>query len=400
MEQESIYKNIGIIGAGAAGAFAAVLLSKNPYNNITIFDSKEPFSSLLPTGGGRCNITNSIEDIKEFAKNYPRGEKFLLSAFSKLDSKKTRQLFKDLGVKTYVQPDNRVFPVTDSSLKTIKILSEHLNASNVHFVKNKVISVCKNDNGFELTTEKGLYSFDYLLIATGGKGNGFELAKSMGHTIIEPKPSLCALDIKEKFLYKLSGLCFKDIELSINSGKKKVSCIGDFLFTHKSISGPCVFKISALSAYQDFNQQNPLVITAKLTSFSIDEIENELKNNSKKTIKNVFSKFAPESFISEILNFNKIDGSKQAAQLKKTEKEILIQSLINLKLNAVARIKDSEIVTAGGVDLNEINSKTMESKLVSNLFFAGEILNIDGFTGGFNLQNCWSTAYIFSQNFN
>ena len=396
MEQESIYKNIAIIGAGAAGGFAAVLLCKNPYNKVTIFDEKEPFTTLLPTGGGRCNITNSQKDIREFVKNYPRGEKFLLSVLNKLDSTKTRTLFKDLGIKTYVQEDGRVFPSSDSSKKVQQVLSSHLA---VNHIKENVISVEKVEDAFVVRTNSQVIKFDYVILATGGKGNGFELAKGLGHKIVDPRPSLCALDINEKSLYSLSGLSFKNVEATVQL-KKKNTVVGDLLFTHKSLSGPVIFKVSAQSAYEEFNKEKPLSITLKLVDISVDEIEDELKNNSKKTIKNVFSKFAPESYISKILEINKIDGNKQTAQIKKSEKEILINALISLKVDAIGRIKDSEIVTAGGVDLDEINAKTMESKLVDKLYFVGEMLNIDAYTGGYNLQNCWSTAYVCSMALN
>ena len=396
MEQESIYKNIAIIGAGAAGGFAAVLLCKNPYNKVTIFDEKEPFTTLLPTGGGRCNITNSQKDIREFVKNYPRGEKFLLSVLNKLDSTKTRTLFKDLGIKTYVQEDGRVFPSSDSSKKVQQVLSSHLA---VNHIKENVISVEKVEDVFVVRTNSQVIKFDYVILATGGKGNGFELAKGLGHKIVDPRPSLCALDINEKSLYSLSGLSFKNVEATVQL-KKKNTVVGDLLFTHKSLSGPVIFKVSAHSAYEEFNKEKPLSITLKLVDISVDEIEDELKKNSKKTIKNVFSKFAPESYISKILEINKIDGNKQAAQLKKSEKETLINALISLKVDAIGRIKDSEIVTAGGVDLDEINAKTMESKLVDKLYFVGEMLNIDAYTGGYNLQNCWSTAYVCSMALN
>ncbi len=399
MAQESIYRKIAIIGCGAAGGLASILLSKNPELNITAFDTKEPFSTLLPTGGGRCNLTFDEKDVRDFVKNYPRGEKFLLSVFSKFGQEKTRKLFKDLGIKTYIQDDKRVFPITDSSQKTIATLKKHLEISNFKHIKEKVISIRKEEK-FIIESEKGKYTFDYAIIATGGRGNGFDLAKGLGHNIIEPMPSLCAIDIKEKELYRLSGLSFKNVEAEFKLEKRKVNCIGDFLFTHKSISGPCVFKVSAQSAYEEFNDKNPLEITFKFTQFSTDEIEAEIKNNSKKTIKNVFSKFAPESFIKTILDMNKIDENKQCAQLKKIEKEALINSLTAFKLHAIKRIKDSEIVTAGGVNLKEIDSKTMQSKLVEGLFFAGEVMNIDAYTGGFNLQNAWSTAYIVSTFFN
>lgn len=397
MAQESIYKNIAIIGAGASGGMAAILLSKNPFNSICLFDLKEPFSTLLPTGGGRCNITNAQDDIYEFVKNYPRGEKFLLSVFHKFDNSKTRILFKDLGINSYIQQDGRVFPVNNSSEKTVKILSEHLKSSNISIKKEKVILIKKDEDKFSLETSNGSkYCFDAVILATGGKGNGFELANKLGHNIKELKPSLCALDVKEKSLYKLAGLSFKSVDAKIKKDKKYISCSGDFLFTHKSISGPCVFKISALSAYQDFNDNNPMEVIFNFTGRNPDEIEAEIKNNSKKTIKNTFSKYVPDSFISAVSDLYNIDVTKQTAQLKKQEKEQLINALTAFRLHAVNRIKNSEIVTAGGIDLKEVNPKTMESKLVKNLYFAGEILDIDGFTGGYNLQNCWSTAYIIS----
>lgn len=396
MEQESIYKNIAIIGSGASGGLVAILLCKNPYNRVVAFDTKEPFTTLLPTGGGRCNLTYEEADVREFVKNYPRGEKFLISVFSKFGQEKTRELFKDLGIKTYVQEDKRVFPTSNSSAKTIERLNEHLKTSNFEFKKEKVISI-KKDKNFEVTTDKNAYNFDYVIIATGGRGNGFELAKNLGHKVIEPKPSLCAIDVEENFLYKLSGLSFKNVEIKSNILKKKFAPVyGDILFSHKALTGPAIFKVSALSAFDDIEK---LEITIKLIDVSKEEIEKHIKENQKKTIKNVFAKFAPESYISAILEHYNIDGNKQIAQIKKQEKEILINSLLELKLHAKARIKDSEIVTAGGVDLKEIDAKTMQSKLVENLYFAGEVLNIDAFTGGFNLQNCWSCAYIISNNF-
>ena len=400
MEQELIYKKIAVIGCGASGGLVSLLLAKNPYNNVTAFDVKDAFSTLLPTGGGRCNITYSEDDVRDFVKNYPRGEKFLISVFSKFDQRKTRQLFKDLGIKTYVQGDKRVFPISNSSAKTIQTLQEHLNVSNFNLKKEKVIDLKQNQNVFEIKTEKGIYKFDYVILATGGRGNGCEFAKKLGHKIIETKPSLCALDIKEKNFYKLSGLSFSNVIITTKINNKKIEVDGGLLFAHKFITGPAVFKISALTAYEKFSIQKPVEINIKITEYSIEEIETVIKNNPKKSIKNVFSKFISESYISEILNINKIDGSKQIAQLKKQEKEILLKALFELKLNVIKRIPDSEIVTAGGIDLNKINSKTMESKIVKKLYFIGEILNIDGYTGGFNLQNCWSCAYICSLNFN
>ncbi len=398
-EQESAYKSTAIIGAGAAGGLAAVLLCKNPYNKVMAFDIKEPFTSLLPTGGGRCNITNAQNDIKEYVTNYPRGNKFLISVFSRFNYEKTIQLFDDLGIKTYIQDDKRVFPITNSAAETVKILRKHLNIPNFSFKKEKVISVEKKSDKFTIYTKNNKYDFDNVILATGGKGNGFELAKNFGHTIVECRPSLCSLDICENYLYELSGLSFKDIEITpVFNNKKQQKVTGDILFSHKSITGPVVFKISALNAYTDFSSENPLKLKLKPTNKSVNEIETFIKNNSKKSIKNVFSAFVPESYISVILKTNNINGNKQTAQITKQEKEILINSVTDMEINAISRIKNSEIVTAGGIDVKEINSKTMESKIIKNLYCIGEILNIDGFTGGFNLQNCWANAYLCSLN--
>lgn len=395
MEQESIYKNTAVIGCGAAGGFASILLCQNPYNNVTAFDINEPFSTLLPTGGGRCNLTYDETDVREFVKNYPRGEKFLLSVFSKFGQKKTRKLFLDLGIRTYVQEDKRVFPVSNSSKKTVETLRKHLDVSNFR-LKNEKVTEIKKEEKFLIKTDKNIYEFDRVIIATGGRGNGFKLASELKHTIIEPKPSICALDIEEKYLYSLSGLSFKNVEIEINTKKKKFSKVyGDILFSHKSITGPGIFKVSALCAFEEF----PFEFTIKLTDITREEIEDYIKGNQKKTIKNVFSQFVPESYIVKTIQQYGIDYNKQCAQLKKTEKEILISSITELKLHAARRIKNSEIVTAGGVDLNEIDSKTMQSKLIEGLYFIGEVMNIDAYTGGFNLQNCWSSAYICSLNF-
>lgn len=401
MEQELIYKNVAVIGCGAAGGFASVLLCKNPQIRVTAFDIKEPFETLLPTGGGRCNLTYDEKDIREFVQNYPRGEKFLLSVYSKFDNAKTRQLFKELGIKTYVQDDKRVFPVSDSSKKLISDLKKHLDVSNFCFKQEKVRKAEKKNDIFCVETENGQYEFDVLILSTGGKGNGFEIADKFGHNVIPHKPSLTSFEIKEKYLYALSGMSFKNVEITINSNKQKnKAVIGDILFTHSSISGPAIFKVSAITAFDKIDENNCLEISLKLADCSLSDIEEELKANSKKTIKNVFSKFVPENYIAKIMQVNGIDESKQVAQIKKTEKEILINAIICLKLHLIGRKNGSEIVTAGGVDLNEVCSKTMESKIVKNLYIIGEVLNIDGYTGGFNLQNCWSTAFIAVSNIN
>lgn len=396
-EQESTYKRVGVIGCGAAGGFVSVLLLKNPYIKITSFDIKEPFSSLIPTGGGRCNISFNEPDIKEFVKNYPRGEKFLLSVFSKFDVTSTLKLFSDLGIKTYSQEDKRIFPVSESSKKTVEILSKHLISDNFSFIKERVKNVQKSNDVFIVKTDKEEFTFDTLIVATGGKGSGFDIAREFEHNIIELKPSLCSIDVREKFLYNLPGMTFKNVRINFKTDKKQ-EIYGDILFTDKSITGPGIFKVSALSAYYAYDEKNPLTIKIKLIDTEKELIEKAISTNQRKSIKSVFSEFAPENLIRIFCEEYNIDLSKQVSQIKKEEKNKLISSLLELELHVISRIKGSEIVTAGGVDLKEIDAKTMMSKKVENLYFIGEMLNIDGFTGGFNLQNCWSGAYLCARN--
>ena len=190
MEQGLTPKNIAIIGFGAAGGFAAVLASKNLCLNITVFDEKEPFSTLLPTGGGRCNLTYDENDIKEFAKNYPRGEKFLLSVFSKLNQEKTRQLFKDLGIKTYIQQDKRVFPVSDSSKILINDLKKHLNS--VKHIKENVINIKKENDIFTVETQNNTYNFDAVILTTGGTGlDSRDITVETVESLFEKKLEIC-----------------------------------------------------------------------------------------------------------------------------------------------------------------------------------------------------------------
>ncbi len=397
MEQGLIYKKIAIVGLGAAGGLCAVLLSKNPYLKVVGFDTKSAFSTLLPTGGGRCNITFDEDDNREFAKNYPRGEKFLLSVFSQFNQKDTRRLFSDLGIETYSQKDKRVFPVSNSSYETVKILRNHLYSSDFKFKKEKVTEINISGNGYEIITESSKYNFDVVIIAAGGKD--FSIFKNLNHKINTPMPSLCSLDIIETDLYKLAGLSLTQRTIKAVTASNKYTVQGDILFAHKFITGPGIFKISALSAKDIINQESLMEISFNLTDYSEDEILNFINKNSKKTVKNVMAEMVSSKLAHYILAQNNIPYDKQCAQLNKKEKSCLLNSLSEFKIHVKKRVKGTEIVTAGGVNPDEINPKTMESKLYKNLFIIGEVLDIDGFTGGFNLQNCWSGAYICSRNF-
>lgn len=390
--------NIAIAGAGPAGVFAAIFAAENPNNSITIYEKSDPLKTLLPTGGGRCNLAHFEFDLKALAANFPRGEKFLYSVLSKFSTADTIEFFEKIGVKTYTQEDMRVFPQCNSSQEVRNALLKRLNtAKNIKIVKSIVKSVKKSGAKFIVETSNGENACDAVILATGGRGAGHEIARGLGHTVVELRPALCGLKIQEEFLTELAGLSIKNVRASVPAAKIR-DLSGDLLFTHNGISGPLVFKISSLCAYCDYSKNAPLEVIFNISGQNFEEFDKFfskiLNNEAKKDISNVLCNFVPKRFCDLILGHESIAHNKKSGQLNKTERQKLSKALTELKLNVTAPLKGGEIVTAGGVCLNEVNSKTMESKIVKNLYFCGELLDIDGLCGGFNLQNCWSTGFV------
>lgn len=369
-------KRIGIIGGGPAGCFCAYFLQNN--FDVTVFDKNSPLKTLLPTGGGRCNLAPAVFDFKELVKNYPRGEKFLYSIFSQFDVKETLEVFKKIGIETYTQADGRIFPVSESSANVRKKL---LNALNVEFVKDEVQKITYDDGCFIINDKKD-YTFDVVVISTGGHAS-YNLIKRLGHTIILPKPSLIGL--KTNFsTTELAGVTLKNVRAKIG---KKNFC-DDLLFTHKGISGPLIYKISSIMAREVF----PYVIILDFLGFEVD-LQELFNKNPHKTLKNLLSEYLPKSFISKIIDNSNIECCKINSEMRKN----IYNKLGMFPLVVTGTVGGGETVTSGGVDLKEINPKTMMSKLIDNLYFCGEVIDVDGFCGGYNLQNCWSTAYVASQ---
>lgn len=395
------YNEVGIIGAGPAGVFAAISVRDFFNVDVTIFDWQEPLTTLLPTGGGRCNFSYFETDIKTFSGYYPRGGKFLLSVFNRFGMNDTVDYFEKIGIKSYVQNDNRIFPISDSARTTAEILLERGNLLGVKFIKERISHVFYDGKYFVVSTSRDDFKFKKLILATGGKN--FKIAKSLGHKIVKPIFTLAPLEIAETMYYALSGLTLKDVWVKVFFENKKILNIsGDMLFTRNSISGPLVFKISSICAYESYSVQNPLELHINIAGQSEKYIDNFIcdfrENNPKVSIKNSFQQFCPRNLLELILQNSGIDGSKQVAQMSNKEKNLILENLTSFKLHVVSKVLNAGIVTAGGVNTDEINSATMESKLIPNLFFAGEMINVDGFTGGFNLQNCWSTARVAAMN--
>lgn len=367
MAQESKSKVV-IIGGGPAGCICAYFLQDR--FDVSIIEKNSPLKTLLPTGGGRCNLAHAEFDFKELAKNYPRGEKFLYSVFSKFATSDTLDFFDKIGVETYIQENMRVFPKSDSA----KDVREHFLQAlkKVRFIKENALRVNQVEKGFSVVTDMGAYKADFVVVATGGHAT-YDLIKMLGHKIIEPKPALVGLLTKEKFA-PISGVCINDV-----------------LFTHKGISGPKVYEISSLRAREKFPYKLHFDFIGEI------DLQTELNSNPHKSIKNLLSEHIPKSFAEFVLTELKINPDTKSHAINGKTRDKILNKLQNFEVNVTGTFPDGEVVTVGGVDLNKINSKNMQSKLVPHIYFCGEVMDIDGFCGGFNLQNCWSTGYLAAQ---
>lgn len=372
-------QTVGIVGTGPAGITAAIFLSKRGVP-VTLFDKGKFLGTILATGGGRCNLAFAEYDFKSLAKNYPRGEKFLYSLFSRFSTKDTIEFMNTAGIKTYTQSDLRIFPVSNSAAEVREKLLK--SAGHCRFIKEEVLGVSKLENSYKVKTNKADYAFDYLVIATGGH-SGTKILSNLGLEIVPQTPSLTGLVTAEKFS-EIAGVSIKNAK--VKYGKKYLT--GDVLFTHKGVSGPLVYKISSLRA----KEQLPYKLNFKFS----DELDLQelLDKNPHKEIKNLPAGNLPKSFFTYLLNILKIQPETPCHQINGKTRNLIYEKLTNFEITITGKVPDGEIVTCGGVSLNEINPKTMEAKRFKNLYFCGEILDIDGFCGGFNLQNCWTTGYI------
>lgn len=385
---DSRKNSVAIIGAGPAGCMCAYFASKN--SDVVLFDVSGPLLTLLYTGGGRCNLAYAEYDFKELAKFYPRGEKFLYSIFSKFSTNDTLNFFHEIGVETYTQTDLRVFPISNSAKDVREKFLKSLKTCT--FKKEKVLDVHAEENNFLVKTNLNEYYFDKVVVATGGHA-GFAIAKKLGHKISEPKPALTGLISAENFK-SLQGVGLQNVEALISYQNKKLATLtGDLLFTHEGISGPLVYKISSICARLEYSQGNPLAINLDFVQEEFD-FQSMLNANSKKDIKNLISELVPKSLAEYILKVNKIAANEKCSNINGQTRDLILKYLQEFGVNVISPAKEGEIVTSGGVCLDEIDPKTMQSKLIEGLYFCGEVIDVDGFCGGFNLQNCWSTGFI------
>lgn len=399
-----------IIGGGAAGAMAGVHSARFG-NRVFIFEPNGKIGKkLFITGKGRCNVTNNCSN-DELIRNIPRNPRFLYSAFSQYSTEDVMNFFEWAGVPLKTERGNRVFPESDKSADIISALERELKAADVKIIPERVKSlIIENGVCCGVKTDSKEYHSRSVLIATGGKsypqtgstGDGYTLAKSAGHTVTKLEPSLIPLVCNEKYCADMMGLSLKNVTLSLYDGDKKIfSELGEMLFTHFGVSGPLVLSASShIEKMQPDRYSLKIDLKPGLTHQQLDaRLQRDFGENINRIFGNSLSKLLPAKLIPVAVRLSGVEGERRINQVTREERVRFGELLKAFPLTVKGfRPIEEAIITSGGVDVKEINPKTMESKLVKSLFFAGEVIDVDGYTGGFNLQIAFSTAYCAAMN--
>lgn len=409
-------KRIVIIGGGAAGLAAAISASEKYKNQaeVTLIEKKErPARKVMITGKGRCNVTNNC-NVDTLIANVPKNGKFLYSAFSGFTPKDVISFFETAGVPLKTERGNRVFPVSDKAVDIVDALVKTAKSGGTKFINATAAEILAENgsvSGVKLTDGR-VISADSVILATGGMsypltgstGDGYKMAQKLGHTVTELKPSLVPLCIHEGFCTKIAGLSLKNVTLSIfETGKKKplFSEMGEMLFTHFGISGPLVLSASSHIRYMGKKEYTAFVdLKPALSTEQLDNrILRDFGEEQNKDFANSLSKLLPKSLIPVIIKLSGIKSDKKVNQIEREERLGLCKLIKALPLHITGfRPIEEAIITSGGISVKEIDPKTMGSKLVSGLFFAGEIIDVDAYTGGFNLQIAFSTGFAAGKN--
>ncbi|MBE5761989.1 MAG: NAD(P)/FAD-dependent oxidoreductase [Clostridiales bacterium] len=395
-----------VIGAGAAGMMAAVAAAQNGADVIVLEKNEKCGKKIYITGKGRCNVTNATTG-EEFLRNIPRNPRFLMSALSRFDSNDLQDMLKNAGLELKTERGQRVFPQSDRASDVTKAFQFMMKKHGVKLLLNtKVKRILQTDGmvtGVE--SDKGTFDCDSVIIATGGisypstgsTGDGFAFAKDTGHRVTELYPSLIPILTKEKWPADISGLTLKNVTLYAKNGKKVIfSELGEMLFTHFGISGPLVLSLSSVIAGMDISKISVYIdLKPALDQETLDKrILRDFEKYQNKQIVNSLRDLLPHNMIPVILNAAGIDPEKFVNQISKQERIALLSALKALPITPVGfRPIEEAVVTRGGVNIGDINPRTMESKKINGLYFAGEVIDVDGFTGGFNLQIAFTTGY-------
>lgn len=399
-----MHKSLIIMGAGPAGLFAAIQAAENNENKKIIILEKNSSAGkkLLISGSGQCNLTHS-GDIADFFDHYGENYNFLMGPLYTFDNQKLMHFFKDRGIKFRKARGGKIFPESNQASDILNVLLDEIKNRRIEIIYNSTVEKVEEQDGlFEIKTTNKIYKSKYFLLAAGGKsfpntgstGDGFQIAESLGHNIVKPRPALAPVIIKDYQFKMLSGISLRNKEISLwRNNKLLKSWNDDLLLTHRGLSGPGIINYSRYMKKGD-------LIKIKLLKYSREELENNLlkriEREGRLNLLNLLIKYPlAQRLIEKILEIADIDGSQNAAHLTKQERKEIIElfSSLEFEIKSLADFNQS-MVTKGGIDLSEINPQTLESRIISNFFAAGEVLDIDGNTGGYNLQAAFSTAFL------
>ena len=409
-----------VIGGGPAGMMAAISSAENGNEVILLEKMQSLGRKLLITGKGRCNITSSL-DMEEFIKNTPGNGMFLYSCYKQFTNQDIIRFLKQEGLEVKEERGNRIFPVTDKSLDVLKCFTKRIKKLNIKVEYNTAVQdiLVENHQVVGVKTTNNVIKADKVILATGGKsypltgstGDGYELARKLGHTITKIKPSLVPLESYDKDMCKnLQGLSLRNVKIllkDIENNKVIYEDFGEMLFTHFGVSGPTILSSSAhLVRYKNIEEKlkdNKIILKIDFKPALTEEKLNEriLRDFSKqnnKQFKNSLNELLPQKLIQTVVERSNIDPNKKVNEITKEERKRLVVLLKEfcLEIKDFRPIEEA-IITSGGINIKEINPKTMESKIVKGLYFAGEIIDVDSYTGGFNLQIAYSTGYVAGQ---
>lgn len=402
-------KKVVVIGGGAAGMMAAGTAAQRGHNVKLVEKNKLLGKKLMITGKGRCNVTNACDDVQNLINNVTTNKNFMYSAFYSFTNLDTMEFFKKQGVELKVERGERVFPVSDKSLDIVQALRKFLIENNVEIIHDRVDDIIAQNGAIEgvYAKERGMIYADSVILATGGlsyqstgsTGDGYTFAENLGHDITDISPSLVPLCVKENFVKDIAGLSLKNVKITIfNSKNKKVyDDFGEMMFAHFGITGPIILSASAhIRNVKDEEYKLFIDLKPALDEKQLDiRICRDFSENLNRDFRNSLGGLLPSSLIPIVIELSQIDPYKKVNSVTKEERRRLLNVLKNMELNITDFCPiDQAIITSGGINVKEINPSTMESKLVKGLYFAGEIIDVDAYTGGFNLQIAFSTGHL------
>ena len=397
-------KKVIIIGGGASGFFTAANIDTKLYDVTILEQNSDVLQKVKISGGGRCNVSHACFDPRELVQFYPRGHKELLSVFTKFQPGDTMNWYEEHGVALKIEDDNRIFPESNSSQSIIDCLVNECRKKNVKILtKQTVTEILPQENGYKIHTTDQNYFADYVVFSTGSSPKAFKILEKLGHQIIAPVPSLFTFNIKNEILKDLMGTSFQYVDIEIP--KLNLEESGSLLITHWGLSGPAILKLSAWGARElaALKYQFEIIVNfiGTASEDALEIFKNFKENEPKKSIGQAKIFDITNRFWQRILFVSGIDTTKQLANINNKEMQKIIENLCCCRMNVTGKSTfKEEFVTAGGVDLKEMDFKTMKSKKLPNFYISGEVLNIDAVTGGFNFQACWSEGWLIAQDLN